>query len=245
MSADLQMRMKLCPRSGQCCQEGRSRRQLRTECHDCWRNVIPPRIPSCSVDNGPERCDRCWTARNKRFEIISFLYVGKFLFCAHQKRVRAVATGDTAHARHGGHWRCHWAGGQIDDALAIGSGTSDALRWALADQEAIARAAHVLLAWGSIPNGLQGETKNKGINCCCCLLLESTHSCLIAVGALDHMLLTFGCYVNHVLTHPTGDHGHATGAAALIGRWQLIGPNERHKLCWAACKERLERGRNQ
>lgn len=188
MSADLQMRMKLCPRSGQCCQEGRSRRQLRTECHDCWRNVIPPRIPSCSVDNGPERCDRCWTARNKRFEIISFLYVGKFLFCAHQKRVRAVATGDTAHARHGGHWRCHWAGGQIDDALAIGSGTSDALRWALADQEAIARAAHVLLAWGSIPNGLQGETKTK-------VLIVVVVCCknLLTVASLQWVHLTTCC----------------------------------------------------
>lgn len=63
------------------------------------------------------------------------------------------------------------------------------------------------------------------------LLVNFTYSCLIAVGALDHMLLTFGCYVNHVLTHATGDHGHAAGTAALVGWWQLIGSDERHKLC--------------
>lgn len=87
------------------------------------------------------------------------------------------------------------------------------------------------LPGGAFLMGCKAKQNTKGINCCCCLLFESTHSCLIAVGALDHMLLSFGCYVNHVLTHPTGDHGHAAGAAALIGRWQLIGPNERHKLC--------------
>lgn len=49
-------------------------------------------------------------------------------YLTYQKRIRAVATGDTAHAGHGGHRRCHWAGSQIDNALAIGSWTSDALR---------------------------------------------------------------------------------------------------------------------
>lgn len=65
---------------------------------------------------------------------------------------------------------------------------------------------------------------------------NSTYSCLIAVGALDHVLLPLCGYVNHVLTHATGDHGHAAGAAALIRRWQLIGTNKWHRLCSAAWK---------
>lgn len=68
------------------------------------------------------------------------------------------------------------------------------------------------------------------------VFLSTTHSCLITVGAFDHMLLPFGGYVNHVLTHATCNHWHSAGAAALIGRGQLIGSNKWHRLCGAACK---------
>lgn len=65
-----------------------------------------------------------------------------------------MAAGDAAHARHGGHGRGDGTRGQVDNPLAIGPGASDALRRALADQQTVARAAHVLLARRSIPNGL-------------------------------------------------------------------------------------------
>jgi len=65
-----------------------------------------------------------------------------------------MATGDAAHARHGGHGRGDGTRGQVDDPLAIGPWTSDALRGALADKQTVAWAANVLLARRSISNGL-------------------------------------------------------------------------------------------
>lgn len=60
-------------------------------------------------------------------------------------------------------------------------------------------------------------------------LLRITHSSLIAVGALDHVLLPLRGDVNHVLTYPTGDHRDASGVGTLlIRRRQLIGSNARH-----------------
>lgn len=52
------------------------------------------------------------------------------------------------------------------------------------------------------------------------------------MSTLDHMLLPFGCYINHILADTTGDHGYSAGTAALLIRWwQFIRPNKGHRLC--------------
>lgn len=76
---------------------------------------------------------------------------------AHQKSVMTVDAGDTTEAGLRGHRGCDGTRGQVDDTLAVGPGASDALRRRLADQETIARTAHVFLAWWRIPYGLQSK----------------------------------------------------------------------------------------
>jgi len=58
----------------------------------------------------------------------------------------AVTARDPTHARHGGHRRGHRTRRQVNDPLAVGPGTGDPLRRALADEQAVAWTAHILFA---------------------------------------------------------------------------------------------------
>ena len=69
----------------------------------------------------------------------------------------SVVTVSTGHSAHPGNIGQRGRGGrrrgQVDDPLAVWSGTGDPLAGALADQQAVAGTSHVLPARGSVPDG--------------------------------------------------------------------------------------------
>ena len=86
-----------------------------------------------------------------------------------EEGVMTMSTGHPAHARHIGQGRGGGgSGGQVDDPLAVGPGTGNPLAAALADEETVARAPHILPPGRGVPDG-------RG---------------LIALRALDNMLQT-------------------------------------------------------
>lgn len=105
-----------------------------------------------------------------------------------QEGVVAVSARHTAHPRY---IRCGRDGGlarcQVNDPLAVGPGAGDPLRGALADEETVAGATHVLPPWRGVPDG-------RG---------------LVALAALHHVLVFFAGDVDHVLADATGDHWNA------------------------------------
>ena len=71
-----------------------------------------------------------------------------------EKSVVTVSAGHSAHPGNiGQRGRGGRRRGQVDDPLAVRSRTGDPLAGALADEEAVAGAPHVLPAWGSVPDG--------------------------------------------------------------------------------------------
>lgn len=110
--------------------------------------------------------------------------------CVEQESVVAVSAGDAAHPGDIGHGGRERAGGEIDDSLAVGTRAGDALRGALADQQAVAGAPHVLLAWRSAADWCS----------------------LVALGALDHVLLALARDVNGRLAHAACDDRAAPGS---------------------------------
>lgn len=104
----------------------------------------------------------------------------------HQERITAMTTGHPAHPWHGGNGRCHWTGRQIDDPLAGRPGTGNPLRGGLADEQTVARTAHVLFAGRCIPD----------------------RSGLHAPWTLDNMLVPLVRDIDHALTHPARHHRH-------------------------------------
>lgn len=66
-----------------------------------------------------------------------------------------MSTSDTAHARHWGDGRCYRTWRQINDAFTICTRTGDSLRWALTDQQTIARTSNVFFARWRISNWLK------------------------------------------------------------------------------------------
>jgi len=108
-----------------------------------------------------------------------------------------VCTGHAAHPGHIGHG--HWGrggGGQVDDPLAVGPGAGNPLAAALADEEAVAGAPHVLTAWGGIADG----------------------GGFVAGGAFHNMLVLLSRDVNHAAAHPAADHGHAPAQGVVRRR---------------------------
>lgn len=132
---------------------------------------------------------------------------------------------NTTHAGYGRHgWR-NWARSQINDSLAVGSRTCNALRRTLADQQTVAWATHVLLSRRCITNWLQEMMNMNNLDEICVKIL--TYGCLIALGALDDMLLPFIGNVNHSLADTARHHRHAALHGLLIRWWQFIRSNRR------------------
>lgn len=74
---------------------------------------------------------------------------------AYQKCIRAMATCNTMHARHGWHRRCHWTWRQIYDSFAIWSWACNSLRWILTYEQTIAWTSNIFLARRSISDWLE------------------------------------------------------------------------------------------
>ncbi len=88
---------------------------------------------------------------------------------------------------------------QAYDPLAVLPRASDALTRRLADEEAIARTPHVLATGGRVADG-------RGFG---------------ALAALDHVLIAFARYVDHVLADATRDH-RTRAVEAVVGRRRLL-----------------------
>lgn len=128
-----------------------------------------------------------------------------------------MAAGHPTHAGHGGNGRRHWTGRQIDDALAGRAGTGDALRRRLADEQAVARAAHILLAGRRVPDGGR----------------------LHAPRTLDHVLVPLVRDVDHALAHAARHHRHRL--VVEVGR-HLVRPRSVTAMLtqfWAAADKRM------
>lgn len=155
--------------------------------------------------------------------------------CTHEKRVVTVGARDAAHARHRRHRRRHGTRRQIDDALAIWPRTRDALRRTLADQQTVARTAHVLFAGRCVSDGLcakgncslVGFTEKKtiriiGLSCI-------SYRRLFAVQTLDDVLLALGADIDHGVAHATRHHWRSALGRLLVRRRHLVGSDRRHR----------------
>jgi hypothetical protein len=119
-----------------------------------------------------------------------------------QKAVVAVRTINPAHSRDVGQWsvdrRSRWS--EADDSLAIGPGARNALAGVLADEQAVARAPHVLSSRGRVPDG-------RGLG---------------AAGALDHVLVALAGNVDGALAHPARHHGRSAAHRVVRRRRKLV-----------------------
>ena len=71
-----------------------------------------------------------------------------------EEGVVTVSTGHPAHTRHvGERGRGRGGGGEVDDPLAVWSGAGDPLTGALADQQTVTGAPHVLPTRRGVPDG--------------------------------------------------------------------------------------------